>query len=79
MDDSQHLHTLTSPSIMPFARLPDSVTSVQHVEQQFRKLCLQRAAPQQQQPDKGEGRVVLRTPGGVGGGQRYCYGTGVFR
>ena len=29
------------------------------------------AAPQQQQPDKGEGRAVLRTPGGVGGGQRY--------
>ena len=37
------------------------------------------AAPQQQQPDKGEGRVVLRTPGGVGGGQGYCYGTRVFR
>ena len=68
---STQSRTLTSSVITLSERLPSGVQRIRDPEELPRLQSPRAAAPQQQQPDKGEGRAVLRTPGGVGGGQRY--------
>ena len=62
---------IISASKHPFAAYVSCALSGSDPEEQCLAQFPRAAAPQQQQPDKGEGRAVLRTPGGVGGGQRY--------
>jgi len=71
--------TLTSSVIRLSERLPSGVQRIRDPEELPRLQSPRAAAPQQQQPDKGEGRAVLRTPGVLGGGQRYHSGTGTIR